>query len=207
MVSLLTETSTPTLYFSYWHTQGVSYFLGSQAFIPTECIWYFLRSTCTGTVTTALSQKSARWSVRGTYSTEALHSQHNRVSWPFYCALAVWGSLLKEPCNFRTAGTGERRIKTYRRMAVTQGWVTETWNMSWSAQFFTLSAARGYLTTKHSTLPLYSLLLCLKSLSHRVLLALAKPMLLMLLRNLKVGWLPKQATLKVAWLCLHSKVQ
>lgn len=52
-----------------------------------------------------------------------------RGPWPFYCALAVWGSLLKEPCNFWTAGTGERRIKAYRGTAVTQSFVLtpETW--------------------------------------------------------------------------------
>lgn len=66
MVSLLTETKTLTLCFSCCSTQVVSDLLGSQTFIPTGCIWYFLRSTYTGTVTAELSQKSALCSPWGT---------------------------------------------------------------------------------------------------------------------------------------------
>lgn len=120
MVSLLIETSTPTFILA----TGIHrvYLLDSQAFVSPECIWYFLRSTCTGSHYRTQLKVCTVLSVRGTYSTKAWPAWV-RGLWTFHCVLAIWGSILKQPCNLQIAGAAERRKKILRVVAVTQGCV------------------------------------------------------------------------------------
>lgn len=67
-----------------------------------------------------------------------------------------------------------------------------------------VGSRRGNFTAEHRTLPLYSSLFmseepCTEGCSWD-----KESMLVMLLRNFKVCCLPKQASLKGTWLCLHN---
>lgn len=115
-----------------------------------------------------------------------------RGPWPFYCAVALWLSLLRQPFNFWTACTCWEKM--CRGMAAIQGCVIipETRvlvpNFSPSCQ---QQERQSHHWALNISLLLSLSLLCLKNPAHRALLGVAKSMLLMLLRNFKMSWLPR----------------
>lgn len=132
--------------------------LGSQAFISPECVWYFPRSTCSGSHYKTQPKVCTVLSVRSTYSAEVQPAQV-RGSWTFHNVLAIWGSIPKQPCNFQIAGAAERREKTPGVVAISQGCVIipETWALVPICHPF-VSNKRGNLTSEHHTVPLHALL-------------------------------------------------